>query len=83
MRLVVLLDLLQRLADELVSREALVGVGVSKHRLHASANRRTAVWAERILTFGPWVRKHVSSEAGLVKTALLAIWLHSHASEFG
>lgn len=53
MVLVILLDLPQRLINELVSREALVGVGVSKHRLHATANRRASAWAERVLALGP------------------------------
>lgn len=38
MILVILLDLPQGPVDELVSREALVGIGVSKHRLHSPAN---------------------------------------------
>lgn len=72
--LIVLLDLLQRLADELVSRKALVGVGVSEHRLHTSANGKTVIIrAERVLTLGPWIREHVSSKAGLGKAAPSAI----------
>lgn len=90
MVLVILLDLLQGLADELISREALVGVSVSKHRLHAPANRETVIHAERIIihaeritTLGPRVRKHVCSKASLDNEVLLAIWFHSHASVLG
>lgn len=40
---VIPLDFLQGLADELISREALVGISVSKHRLHAPAKRKAVI----------------------------------------
>lgn len=73
MILVVLPDLLQGLVNELVSREALVGVSVSKQCLHTSANGKAVSRAEGVLAIGPRVREHVSSKAGLDRPAPLVI----------
>lgn len=83
MVLILLFDLPQRLINELVSGEALVGVGVSKHRFHATANRWASAWAERVLTLGPRIRQHICSKAGLERSFLSEISLHPQASGSG
>lgn len=63
---VVLVDVLQSVANELVSREALVGIGVSKHHLYSPSDGLAVFhWGKRIFIFRPRIRKHVSSETRL------------------